>query len=48
MYFLGINPEEELPHPSLLAKVRVHKLLDEIIIEIINQCEKKGSLKVLD
>ena len=28
MYFLDINPEEELPHPSLLAKFRVHKLQD--------------------
>ncbi len=49
MYFLDINPEEELPHPSLLAKFRVHKLqdvtLDEIIIEIVNQCVKKGIIK---
>ena len=49
MYFLDINPEEELPHPSLLAKFRVHKLqdvtLDEIITEIVNQCVKKGIIK---
>ena len=49
MYFLDINPEDELPHPSLLAKFRVHKLqdvtLDEIIIEIVNQCVKKGIIK---
>ena len=49
MYFLDINPEEALPHPSLLAKFRVHKLqdvtLDEIIIEIVNQCVKKGIIK---
>lgn len=47
--FLGINPEEDLPHPSLLAKFRVHKLqditLDEIIIETINQCIEKGIIK---
>ena len=47
--FLDINPEEELPHPSLLAKFRVHKLqdvtLDEIIIEIVNQCVEKGIIK---
>jgi len=46
MYFLGINPEDELPHPSLLAKFRVHKLhditLDEIIVMIVNQCIEKG------
>ena len=46
MWFLGINPEDELPHPSLLAKFRVHKLqditLDEIIIEVVNQCVEKG------
>jgi transposase len=49
MYFLDINPDEELPHPSLLAKFRVHRLqditLDEIIIEIVNQCVKKGIIK---
>ena len=49
MYFLDINPDEELPHPSVLAKFRVHKLqditLDEIIIEIVNQCVEKGIIK---
>lgn len=49
MWFLGINPEDELPHPSLLAKFRVHRLeevsMDEIIVEVVNQCVKKGVLK---
>jgi transposase len=51
MYFLGINPEDKLPHPSLLAKFRVHKLqgnditVDEILITIINQCIEKGIIK---
>lgn len=51
MYFLDINPEDELPHPSLLAKFRVHKLqnneitVDEIIVEIIKQCVEKGIIK---
>jgi transposase len=49
MYFLGINPEEDLPHPSLLAKFRVHRLqdvtLDEIITEIVRQCVEKGIIK---
>ena len=51
MYFLGINPEDKLPHPSLLAKFRVHKLqeneitVDEILVAIINQCIEKGIIK---
>ena len=49
MWFLGINPDEDLPDPSLLAKFRVHKLKDitsdEIITEIVNQCVKKGIIK---
>lgn len=49
MYFLDINPDEPLPHPSLLAKFRVHRLqevtLDEVIIEIVNQCVEKGIIK---
>ena len=42
MWFIGINPDEDLPHPSLLAKFRTLRLkdidLDEIIAEIIRQC----------
>ena len=49
MWFLGINPDDELPHPSLLAKFRVHRLnditLDEIITEIVRQCVEKGIIK---
>jgi len=51
MYFLDINPEDELPHPSLLAKFRKHKLeenditVDEIITAIVNQCVQKGIIK---
>lgn len=49
MYFLGINPEDELPHPSLLAKFRKHKLSDqmqdEILTKIVSQCVEKGILK---
>lgn len=51
MYFLGINPEDNLPHPSLLAKFRVHKLqenditVDEILTMVINQCVEKGIIK---
>lgn len=50
MYFLGINPEDELPHPSLLTKFRKNKLednltVDEIIVEIVKQCIQKGILQ---
>lgn len=49
MYFLGINPEEDLPHPSLLAKFRVHRLkevsIDQIISEIVRQCVSKGIIE---
>ena len=42
MYFLHLNPEDELPDKSLLAKFRCHRLscttLDEIITEIVRQC----------
>lgn len=46
MWFIGINPDEELPHPSLLAKFRTLRLkdisLDEIIIEIVRQGIERG------
>ncbi|AEV67448.1 transposase [Acetivibrio clariflavus DSM 19732] len=49
LWFLGINPEEELPHPSLLAKFRVHRLqevtMDEIITEVVKQCVEKNIIK---
>jgi transposase len=49
MYFLGINPEEELPDKSLLSKFRTLRLqeatLDDIITEIVRQCVEKGIIK---
>lgn len=46
MYFLGINPENELPERSLLSKFRTRRLnestLDEVITEIVRQCVEKG------
>jgi len=49
MWFLGINPEEELPHPSLLAKFRTIRLkettLDDVIQEVVRQCVEKGIIK---
>lgn len=49
LWFLGLNPDDDLPHPSLLAKFRVHRLqgvtLDEIIVEIVKQCVEKEIIK---
>jgi len=49
MWFLGINPDEDLPEASLLSKFRVHRLnditLDEIITEIVRQCVEKGIIE---
>jgi len=49
MWFVGINPDEDLPHPSLLTKFRTMRLkecsLDEIITEVIRQCIEKGIIK---
>jgi len=49
MWFLGINPDDDLPDSSLLSKFRVHRLnditLDEIITEIVRQCVEKGIIK---
>lgn len=50
MYFLDINPEDELPHPSLLTKFRKDKLegnltMDEIMAETIHQCVDKEILE---
>lgn len=50
MYFLGINPEEDLPHPSLLTKFRKNKLegnltIDDIISKIVKQCVDKGIIE---
>ncbi len=49
LWFLGLNPEDRLPDPSLLAKFRTQRLrefsLDDIITEIVRQCVEKGILK---
>lgn len=49
MYFLGINPEDELPERSLLSKFRTQRLnestLDEVITEIVRQCVDKKIIK---
>jgi transposase len=49
MWFVGINPEEELPDASLLAKFRTQRLkdtsVDDIIKEVVRQCVEKGIIK---
>ena len=49
MWFIGINPEDDLPNPSLLAKFRTQRLkettLDDIIKEVVRQCVEKGIIK---
>lgn len=48
-WFIGVNPDSDLPHPSLLSKFRTTRLqettLDEVITEIIKQCVEKGIIK---
>src|SRR5690606_38732543 len=49
MYFIGINPEDELPDKSLLSKFRKYRVgettLDQIITEIVRQCVEKEIIK---
>ena len=49
LWFLGLNPDDPLPDPSLLAKFRTQRLkdisLDEILTEIVRQCVEKGIIK---
>jgi len=49
MWFIGINPEDDLPDPSLLTKFRKQRLqetsLDDIIKEVVKQCVEKGIIK---
>ncbi|KGG79837.1 hypothetical protein Y919_09665 [Caloranaerobacter azorensis H53214] len=39
MWFLGINPEEELPDASLLSKFRTQRLKDVSVDEIMKEIE---------
>lgn len=49
LWFLGLNPEDKLPNPSLLAKFRTQRLkditLDDVISEIVRQCVEQGLIK---
>jgi transposase len=49
MWFIGVNPEDVLPHPSLLSEFRTQRLkgtaVDDIIREVVRQCVEKGIIK---
>ena len=49
LWFLGLNPEDKLPDPSLLAKFRTQRLkditLDDVISEIVRQCVEQGLIQ---
>jgi len=49
MWFIGINPDEDLPDASLLAKFRTQRLkntsVDHIITEVVHQCVQNGLIK---
>ncbi len=49
-YFLGLNPEDELPHFSLLSvfrntKIKDEKILEEMLRETVKQAIEKGIIK---
>jgi len=48
-WFIGLNPDDELPHPSLLTKFRTMRLkdiqMDDIMTEVVRQCVKRGIIK---
>mgnify|MGYP003321125759 CR=1 FL=1 len=52
LWFLGLNPEDSLPDPSLLAKFRTQRLkditLDEVLTEIVRQAVENGVIKSKD
>ena len=52
MWFIGINPGDKLPHPSLLSKFKELRLkdvtLDDILTEVVRQCVEKGIVKAED
>lgn len=48
-WFIGLNPEDELPECSLLSKFRTQRLkensIDDIIKEVVRQCVESGIIK---
>lgn len=48
-WFVGLNPEDELPDPSQLSRFRNHRLgasqVDEVLKHVVRQCMDKGLVK---
>jgi transposase len=48
-WFIGLNPEDQLPDSSLLSLFRVHKIgageVETLLLEIVKQCVEKGIVK---
>lgn len=48
-WFIGLNPEDPLPDPSLLCLFRIHKIgageVETLLLEIVKQCVEKGIVK---
>ncbi|WP_251035563.1 IS1182 family transposase [Paenibacillus sp. ISL-20] len=48
-WFIGLNPEDPLPDPSLLSLFRVHKIgageVENLLTEVVKQCVSKGLIK---
>lgn len=48
-WFVGLNPEDPLPDPSLLSLFRVHKIgtgeVENLLTEVVTQCVVKGLIK---
>lgn len=52
MWFVGMNPDDEVIHPSLLTKFRTMRLkdmtMDEILTELVRQCIERGIIEAED
>jgi Transposase and inactivated derivatives len=48
-WFIGLNPEDPLPDPSLLSIFRVHKIgageVETLLTEVVKQCVEKGLIQ---
>ncbi|MHA7581452.1 IS1182 family transposase [Paenibacillus vandeheii] len=48
-WFIGVNPEDSLPHPSQLSRFRNHRLgvsqVEDVLKQVVGQCIDKGLIK---
>ncbi|WP_408006191.1 IS1182 family transposase [Pseudalkalibacillus sp. A8] len=48
-WFLRLNPESSLPHPTQLSRFRNHRLganrVEEVLEELVKQCQEKGIIQ---